>query len=67
LHDHKKSEAKLQREVLTKNCEMRRLKETINGHIKVNQSQGEELKNAQKELASKEKEFKRLRTTIKKF
>ena len=46
---------------------MRRLKETINGHIKVNQSQGEELKNAQKELASKEKEFKRLRTTIKKF
>lgn len=46
---------------------MRKLKETINGHLKVNQSQSEELKNAQKELVSKEKEYKRLRNTIKKF
>ena len=46
---------------------MRKLKETINGHLKVNQSQSEELKNAQKELVSKEKEFKRLKNSVKKF
>ena len=67
MHDHKKIEAKLQKEVLNKNCEMRKLKETINGHLKVNQSQSEELKNAQKELVSKEKEFKRLKNSVKKF